>query len=156
VAPEGSNERDGTFDSLNAAKGFSIEMRTQSGRAANLDVYARSSALMSSRYSLRLTADAVEYWFDGAFRRVAATGGAGTAAHTYRLAVRDDTAVQIYRDGQLLATQPAAFIIDWRQPARGSYVEWSGAETLSYDLSGAYAPAATTPSGPRTTPFNVP
>lgn len=156
VAPEGSNERDGTFDSLNAAKGFSIEMRTQPGRAATLDVYARSSALMASRYSLRLTADAVEYWFDGEFRKVAGAGGEAPAKRTYRLAVREDTAVQIYRDGRLLATQPAAFIIDWRQPARGSYVEWSGAETLSYDLSGAYAPAATTSSGPRTRPLNVP
>lgn len=145
VAPRGSNERDGTFDSLDAVKGFSVEMRLPSGQAATLDAYARSGALICNRYSLRVTTDAVEYWFDGTFRKVAAAGGGTRASHTYRLAVREDTAVEIYRDAQLLAAQPAALIIDWRQPARGSYMEWSGVEALSYDLSGAYAPAA--PSG---------
>ena len=79
-------------------QGFSVEMRLPPGQAATLDAYARSGALICNRYSLRVTPDAVEYWFDGAFRKVATARGGTGASHTYRLAVREDTAVQIYRE----------------------------------------------------------
>ena len=114
----------------------------------DLELFARAGTINVNHYLLTVTTDAVHYWYDGRFVPVAEgldnTGG----AHSYRLAVRDDTAVQIYRDGALLAVHDADLLTSWRTPARGSYVEWGlgspEAEAkvgrVAYDVSGAYQP----------------
>jgi len=68
--------------------------------------------------------------------------------HTYRLAIRDDTAVQIYRDQTLLGVEKPDLQIGWREPTRGSFIQWGlsagEAEALvshiSYDLTGPCQP----------------
>ena len=64
--------------------------------------------------------------------------------------VRDDTCVQIYRDGKLIATFPASYEIGFAAPTRGSFVEWSFSkanpdykvESLALDFEGAFAPGS--------------
>jgi formylglycine-generating enzyme required for sulfatase activity len=62
-------------------------------------------------------------------------GGGGVV----RVAVRGDTVAQIYEDGRLREVQEAELVIDWREPARGTYWEWTGGE-VRVDGSGAYGP----------------
>jgi formylglycine-generating enzyme required for sulfatase activity len=103
------------LEGLDPKRGATIEL---SG-AQELNLYVRTGPLTTNHYTVK------------------------PAAGRYRLAIRDDTAVQIYHDGKLIAVEPADLIIDWRQPARGTYLEWrSGAsidtQFLAIDLSGAY------------------
>jgi hypothetical protein len=58
-----------------------------------------------------------------------------------RVAVRPDTVAQVYVDGKLREVLPAELVIDWRVPARGTFMEWSG-EAVRVDLGGAFGPAA--------------
>ena len=44
----------------------------------------------------------------------------------WRIAVREDTAAQVYRDGQLVEVLAPEIVIDWRLPARGRHLESSG------------------------------
>ncbi|MBI4893814.1 MAG: SUMF1/EgtB/PvdO family nonheme iron enzyme [Acidobacteria bacterium] len=44
----------------------------------------------------------------------------------WRIAVRKDTAVQVYREGKLVSVGEPETVIDWRLPARGRHLEWSG------------------------------
>jgi hypothetical protein len=67
--------------------------------------------------------------------RVVSAGGA------MRVAVRPDTVAQVYVDGKLREVLPAELVIDWRVPARGTFMEWSG-EAVRVDLGGAFGPAA--------------
>ena len=46
---------------------------------------------------------------------------------------------QVYVDGTLREVLPAEVVIDWRVPARGTFMEWSG-EGVRVDLSGAFGP----------------
>jgi hypothetical protein len=65
--------------------------------------------------------------------RVVSAGG------VVRVAVRPDTVAQVYVDGTLREVLPAEVVIDWRVPARGTFMEWSG-EGVRVDLSGAFGP----------------
>ncbi len=72
------------------------------------------------------------------------------AMHTYRLSVRKDGMVQIYRDSKLIAVRRLRQGTDKMAKAKGSYLQWgegasrSEADALirhvSYDLGGAYRP----------------
>ena len=93
---------------------------------------ARTGPLTANRYRVRIAAEGVSYWRDGEFRRAAA----GTAVH---LAIRPDTAAQLYIDGKLAAVEPAELVIDWRIPARGTHWEFTGG-TVQADLTGPSAP----------------
>jgi len=125
-----SNERTGGFEELDAHRGFTLETvvqlpdRTDNGNSFEVEACARGGALTSNRYLLSVTASKVRYWYDQHFIEVAGSLDNHGAKHRYRLAVRCDAAVQIYRDGKLLGVQPQDLIIDWSQAARGSYVEW--------------------------------
>jgi len=150
--PRWSNERTDGFDSLQLERGFTAEARVQvSGanslrRGFDLEIYAAGIPLTANHYLLTITPSGVYYWYDRRFVPVAEGLDNAGAPHTYRLAVREDTAAQIYRDGKLLGAQAADLIIDWRQPARGSYLEWglgtgkaeALVERIAYDLSGPY------------------
>ncbi|MHC4708160.1 MAG: hypothetical protein ACYS8I_13860, partial [Planctomycetota bacterium] len=97
---------------------------------------------------LSITATRVYYWHDNEFIEVAKGLDNSSEMHTYRLAIRDDTVVQIYRDNTLLGVKKADLQIGWREPARGSYIQW-GVNTIetkafvghiAYDFAGPSQP----------------
>jgi len=105
-----------------------------------------------SRYAITVT-DAAVYWYDGLVQSSAflpfkqytqlAQGLDNTdTMHTYRLAVRPDRVVQIYRDAILLGVRPHKY----RTPRYPYvYIGAGGAaealvEYVGYDLNGAAAP----------------
>jgi hypothetical protein len=152
--PRWSNERiDSGFHDTDIRSGLTAEVEVQvlksgADRGVDLELFARAGTLNVNHYLLTVTADAVLYWYDGGFVPVAEGLDNAEGLHTYRLAVREDTAVQIYRDGVLLAVHDADLLISWRTPARGSHIEWGlgSAETearirrVAYDVTGAYQP----------------
>ncbi len=128
-----TTERCGTLNGFDCQTGFTVEAEIAAGE---LEVCARGSALISHHYAIRVSAEGVFYSTGGEFVRIAEAASGGR----YRLSVRDDTAVQIYRDATLLSVQPAGIAINWQQSARGSYVEWTEVQTLAFDPGGAYRP----------------
>jgi hypothetical protein len=152
--PRWSNERlEGGFHDTDIRSGLTAEIEVQvlesaADRGVDVELFARAGTLNVNHYLVTVTTDAVRYWYDGRLVPVAEGLDNTDAPHVYRLAVRDDTAVQIYRDGALLAVHDADLLISWRTPARGSYVEWglgspeAEAEVgrVAYDVSGAYQP----------------
>ncbi len=148
-----SNERTSGWPALDARTGFTVEAQVDINNGAPdgtgfiLEAFARGGALTSNHYLLTVTPDAVRYWYDGAFVTLAEGLRNGFVSHAYRMAVRADTAVQIYRDAELLGTMPTDLIIDWKQPARGSYISWgvgkgaaAAVRQVSYESQGAFAP----------------
>ncbi len=145
-----SMERTGDCDRLDIRKGFTVEAKVQFAPQGNdafeLHGYVRSGATMCNRYWLRVDAHRVSYWYKGAWQSIATT----QQGVTYRLAVRNDTAVQIYRDRVLLASFPASYEIGFAAPTRGSFVEWSFSsphasyrvEALALDFERAFAPGS--------------
>lgn len=128
-------ERSGIWSRLKPERGFTLQME---GVRFELDAFIRTGKQTTNRYRLRVTPEAIEYWYQNRWMKLAAGDG---APHRFRLAVRDDTAVQIYRDGERLGVHDAWVMVSWQQAARGSYVEWSGAvEKIRYDLDGAHEP----------------
>ena len=154
--PRWSNERLNGFNRLDAKRGFSAEIALRVGKAAgaergvDFEVFARGGTLTVSHYQISITGTAVYYWHDNRFVPIA-EGLDNTDLHAFRLAVRPDTAVQVYRDGKLLAVHAPDVRIDWRTPARGSYIEWGAGASevtaevahIAYDLAGAWAPGQT-------------
>jgi formylglycine-generating enzyme required for sulfatase activity len=152
-----TNERVGADEhsmaTLDIEKGFTAEALVELGAAASdqfiLRAYVRSGCTMCNRYWLRVTNDGVWYWYAGDWQRVK-DDAAPSASGTYRLAVREDTCVQIYRDGRLLATYPASYEIGFAAPTRGNWMEWEidveGREPevaeVAFDLAGAFGPGA--------------
>jgi hypothetical protein len=128
-----STERSGTLDRFDGVKGFTVEAGMDAGE---LQIYVRGSALISNHYALKVDSSGVFYSAGGQFEKIAEAAGPGR----YRLAVRDDTAVQIYRDNTLLSVQPAEVAISWQQAARGSYLEWTAVHALAFDPGGAFRP----------------
>ncbi|MBI1789243.1 MAG: SUMF1/EgtB/PvdO family nonheme iron enzyme [Acidobacteria bacterium] len=144
-----SNERMDSTIALDPAKGFTVEARVQvfGSGAFDLEAWAPSGPRFTTHYQIKVTTTAVFYWHDGDFGQIASGLDNAGAAHLYRLAVREDTAVQVYRDGRLLATLPADQGSSLAQAARGPYVEWgSGAEArvsverVALDPAGAFRP----------------
>jgi len=87
-----------------------------------------------NRYAIRAEQGTVSYFSNGAFRKLAEN-----ASGTWRLAVRPDTAVQIYHGSALIATYPSELTSSLSHAARGPFVESSPAGVL-VDGSGAFAP----------------
>jgi hypothetical protein len=150
-----SNERLEEHAKMDAHKGLAAEVAvqvpgsSQTNHGFNFEVFVRGGTLTVNHYSLAVTPTGVYYLYDRKLVEVAEGLDNSSAMHTYRLAVRDDTAVQIYRDGQLLGVQLADLVIGWREPARGSYIEWGCAAAQAEALVDyiAYDPAG--PSQPR-------
>jgi formylglycine-generating enzyme required for sulfatase activity len=142
---------DDGFARADAKKGFTAESRlqilksTSSTRGFDLEAHAAGK-----RYFITITKTAV-HWQDRGFSLAAKGLDNHSAMHTYRLSVRPDGAVQIYRDGAPLAARRPASGTDPMLNAHGPYLQWGdgagGSETdaivahVSYDLGGAYQPA---------------
>lgn len=149
-----SNERIDGFGDADAHKGLAVEAAVQvkgSGQqnyGFTLALFIRGGTLTVNHYFISITPTGVYYLYDKKLVTVAEGLDNSSAIHTYRLAVRDDTAVQIYRDGKLLGVQPADLVIGWSEPARGSFLEWGGSapdleahvDYISCDLSGPSRP----------------
>jgi sulfatase modifying factor 1 len=147
-----SNERTGAMDSLDIEKGFTVEAQVTLGQSETdyfiLRAFVRSGCTMCNRYWLRITPKETSYWYAGGWQPLQDSVPMREAG-IYRIAVRDDTCVQIYRDARLLASFPASYEIGFAPPTRGNWLEWEtlseGVEpsvaSVSYDLSGAHQPA---------------
>ncbi|MHC4645600.1 MAG: SUMF1/EgtB/PvdO family nonheme iron enzyme [Planctomycetota bacterium] len=142
------------YDAVEQKKGFTAEIRTQvlkttpKRRGVDLELYDGAG----SRYAITIT-DSGVYWYEGLvygsvflgfeeFTPLAEGLDNTDAMHTYRLAVRDDRIVQIYRDDNLLGVRR----YEYRTP-RDAYVLFGaghGVEALldyvAYDLNGSYEP----------------
>ena len=126
------------LNEVSLEKGFTVEAR--GGIGFELELVVPEGTLITNRYFLRIAADGIYYRRAGEFLKIA-DSSAAAEPHRYRLAVRDDTAVQIYRDGQLLTVETADVQPDWRLPARGPILSWKNSvETPTGDGSGAYQP----------------
>ncbi|MHC4338116.1 MAG: hypothetical protein ACYSTG_09285, partial [Planctomycetota bacterium] len=135
-------------------KGLTAEVAVQVPRSNGkeqgfeFEVFVRGGTLTVNHYLISITETGVYYWYDNEFIEIARGFDNRSQMHTYRLAIRDDTAVQIYRDGTLLGVEKADLQIGWREPARGSFIQWgvASAETealvshVGYDLTGPSQP----------------
>jgi hypothetical protein len=142
------------FVDVEQKKGFTVEVKTQvlksspNQRGIDIELYDGAGC----RYAISITNTGI-YWYEGLvlgsailnfdqFTPVAEGLDNTDATHTYRIAVRGDRVVQIYRDGKLLGVRPA----EYRTP-REAYFQFGAGpglralvEYIAYDLSGAYAP----------------
>jgi len=149
-----SNERSNGLSQADPHKGLTAEVAVQVTRSNGkeqgfeFEVFVRGGTLTVNHYFISITETGVYYWYDNEFVEIARGYDNRSQMHTYRLAIRDDTAVQIYRDGTLLGVEKADLQIGWREPARGSFIQWGVAsdETealvshISYDLTGPTQP----------------
>jgi hypothetical protein len=149
-----SNERIDGFGEADAHMGLAVEVAVQvktdnqQDRGFDFELFVRGGTLTVNHYFISITPTGVYYLYDKEFIELAEGLDNSSAMHTYRLAVRDDTAVQIYRDDKLLGVQAADLVIGWREPARGSFLEWGGGATqtealvdyIGCDLSGPSRP----------------
>jgi len=141
------------FGKVVPEEGFSSEIRTRvledsTGRGVDFELYDGAG----SRYAVTITKSGV-YWYNGTvissaflpfeqYEPVAQGLNNSDKMHTYRLAVRSDKVVQIYRDGKLLGTYKKLY----RTP-RYPYI-YLGAgrdvrgqvDYVSFDLAGAFKP----------------
>jgi len=142
------------FTNVAHKKGFTAEIRTRilkypdSKRGVDIELYDGAAA----RYAVSIT-DTGVYWYEGfvvgsalldfgQFTPVAEELDNTDAMHTYRLAVRPDHSVQIYRDGKLLGVRR----YEYRTP-RDAYIQFGAGQGLealveyvAYDLAGPYQP----------------
>jgi hypothetical protein len=148
------SEKKDVFGRVDQKKGFTAEIRTQvlktSPRRRGIDLELYDGA--GSRYAITIT-DTGVYWYEGLvlgsafldfeeFTAVAEGLDNTDAMHTYRLAVRDDRVVQIYRDERPIGVKR----YEYRTP-RDPYIQFGaghGVEALldyvAYDLDGPYQP----------------
>jgi hypothetical protein len=150
-----SNPTNGFVD-VDQKKGFTVEVKTQvlksSPNQRGMDIELYDGA--GSRYAISITNTGI-YWYEGLvlgsailsfdqFTPVAEGLDNADATNTYRIAVRADRVVQIYRDGKLMGVRPA----EYRTPREAYFQFGAGSgldalvEYIAYDLTGAYAPPA--------------
>jgi hypothetical protein len=148
------SEKKDVFGPVDQEKGFTAEIRTQvlkaSPRRRGIDLELYEGA--GSRYAITIT-DTGVYWYEGLvlgsvfldfeeFTAVAEGLDNTDAMHTYRVAVREDRVVQIYRDEKLIGLKR----YEYRTP-RDPYIQFGaghGLEALvnyvAYDLNGPCRP----------------
>jgi len=149
-----TEKRIGFLEKVDAHRGLTAEaavriIESEPARGFDFELFIRGGTLTVNHYLLTITTGAVHYWYDNKFVPIARGLDNTDTVHTYRLAVREDTAVQIYRDEKLLATMPMDVRIGWMEPARGSYIRWGTTENnintvihkIAYDPTGPYRPA---------------
>ena len=148
------SEKADVFGAVEQKKGFTAEIRTQilktmpNRRGVDLELYDG----FGSRYAITIT-DTGVYWYEGLvmgsvflnfeeFTPLAEDLRNTDTMHTYRLAVRGDRLVQIYRDEKLIGVRR----YEYRTP-RDAYILFGaghGTEALidylAYDLTGPYQP----------------
>jgi len=139
------------FGRVDIKKGFTAEIRmkvlktTSPSRGVDLEAY-----LPGRRYFITVTTTAVLRHNRG-FKTLVRNLDNAATMHTYRLSVRADGAMQVYRDNVLLGTVAPSPGRDPMLKARGPYLQWGdggGAsetdmliEHVATDLSGPYQPA---------------
>jgi formylglycine-generating enzyme len=142
-----SNERTGAMESIDLARGFTVEAKIAIGSGnpggGILRVFVRSGCTMCNRYWLKISGDGVFYWYAGRWQQL--EDAAPPRDEPYRLSVREDTCVQIYQSNKLVGIYPASYEIGFAPPSRGNWIEWEVTSSqptlsLSYDITGAYAP----------------
>jgi hypothetical protein len=148
---ERTGERMGAMQALDIEKGFTAEARISLGKSNRdyfiLRAFVRSGCTMCNRYWVKVTNQGTFYWYAQEWQLLQDTA-APSSVGTYRMAVRDDTCVQIYRDKRLLAAFPPSYEIGFAPPTRGSWLEWEinveGADpfvaAVAYDLEGPFEP----------------
>lgn len=120
-----SNERIDEFSAINADHGLTVEFQLLLDSTGSADsgfefeVFLRTGPLTVNHYRLLITSREIHYWYDNEYSEVATGLDNADAMHIYRLAIRDDSILQLYRDNRLLDVLRTDFIVDWRQPARG-------------------------------------
>jgi len=148
-----SDRADG-FAAVEQKKGFTVEIKTQvlksspNQRGIDIELYDGAGC----RYAVSITGTGV-YWYEGLvlgsallnfdqFTPVAEGLDNTDKMHTYRVAVRADRVIQIYRDGKLMGVRPA----EYRTP-RDAYIQFGAGpgldalvEYIAYDLSGPSRP----------------
>jgi hypothetical protein len=148
------SEKEDVFGPVDQDKGFTAEIRAQvlktspKRRGVDFELYDGAG----SRYAITIT-DTGVYWYEGLvlgsvfldfeqFTAVAKGLDNTDGMHTYRLAVRDDRVVQIYRNEKLIGVKR----YEYRTP-RDPYIQFGaghGVEALinyaAYDLNGAFQP----------------
>jgi sulfatase modifying factor 1 len=153
-----SNDGNKKFnEDIDMSKGCTAEIALQiledekRKNGIKLELFIRGGNLTANHYVVEVTAHEI-YYLIGRERILIADGlDNATDIHTYRLTVRADTAVQIYRDDRLVSVQPMQSIQvmkGWKTPAQGSFIRWGQeknsppflVEHVSYDLSGPYQP----------------
>ena len=141
---------DEVFGAVDAQKGFTAEIRLQvlkstpNNRGIDLEIYDAAG----SRYAITITGTGV-YWYEGTvlgsaflpfeqFIPIAEGLDNTDEMHTYRLAIREDRVVHIYRDVELIGLRR----YEYRTP-RDAYILFGaggGVEALvdyvAYDLNG--------------------
>ena len=144
------------FGSADDGVGFTAEIRmrvtrsTSTDRGVDFELYIGDGTLPGKRYFLSITTTGL-YWRGGATVEQIATGLDNySQMHTYRLAVRPDGIVQIYRDLFLFAVKKADFGIDPLINTEGSYMQFgdgsSSSETdfeikhIAIDIGGSFDP----------------
>jgi len=142
------------FGRVNAKRGFTAEIRMQVTKSTSASRGIDFEASVAGRrYFATVTKTAV-LWYSRGFSSVAKGLDNAGAMHTYRLSVRKDGAVQIYRDDVLLGVRAPTGGGDSMLDAPGEYLQWGdgggGSETdavfsyVAYDPGGAYQPAEKT------------
>jgi hypothetical protein len=143
-----STERTGAMEAIDLSRGFTVEANIAEGMAAAeecvLRVFARSGCTMCNRYWLRVSAEGASHWYAGQWQKL--KDGEPSTGGSYRLAVREDTCVQIYHGDKVVGIYPASYEIGFAAPTRGNWIEWEVSSaysrllSLTYDESGSYAP----------------
>jgi formylglycine-generating enzyme required for sulfatase activity len=150
-----ANDDAGSFGAVDEGTGFTVELKmrvlksTSATRGIDFEAYTGDGSASGNRYFITITTTGV-YWYDGGFTAIAEGLDNSTEMHSFRMAVRDDQFVQIYRDDQLIAAEAASHSVDGMVGATGPYFQWGeGAnsseadaevEYVAFDLSGPYGP----------------
>jgi len=148
-----SNERLDGLAEADAHNGLTAEVTVRVRQSAprrgfDFELFLRGGALTVNHYLITITATGVYYWYDNQFLEIVADLDNRSEMHTYRLAVRQDTVVQIYRDEQLIGVGRPDLQIGWAEPARGSFIRFgpgaAGTEAildrLAWDTAGPFQP----------------
>jgi hypothetical protein len=145
-----------SFAAAQASKGFTAEIRmqvlksTSASRGVDFETCVRAGDGGFRRYFITVTKTSV-HWYGDIRECIAKALNNHSAMHTYRLSVRKDGIVQIYRDAKLLAMRSPRKDPDRMAKAKGSYLQWgegagrSEADALiqhvACDLGGPYRPS---------------
>ena len=143
------------FAGVDLAKGHTAEIRMQvltstaDNRGVDLETYVGDGTQHLVRCLITVTPTGV-YWYGKEFEALTAGLDNHSAMHTYRMSVRADGFVQVYRDSALLGVRQVAPGYDRQSKARRPYLQWgaggSASETdalvahVAYDLAGPFAP----------------
>ncbi len=131
-------------------KGLAVELKLQVLKSTAGNRGIDLEAVLGGRRAF-ITVTRTSVWWYGEERvPLAAKLDNHSAMHAYRLAVRADGIVQVYRDAKLLAVRAAPRQTDALAKAEGDYIQWGegagGSEAdaliggLAYDLAGPSQP----------------